>query len=244
MTAMITIFKRECGHYFSSPIAYVLIFLFLVLANICTFILGGFYEREQADLLSFFDFHPWLYLLIVPAIAMRTWSEEHKSGSFELLMTLPIKTSHIMYGKFLAAWVLLGLSLFLTFPLWLTVNYLGDPDNGTILSTYIGSWLMSGAFLAIGMCMSATTSNQVISFVLTSVICFIFVFAGSPMFLNLIEGFLPNMILDAIASLSFLTHFRDLAKGVIGLDNVVYYSLSIVAWLYAAYIVIEHKKTR
>lgn len=242
MSASLTIFKREFASFFATPVAYIFILIFLVMSGVFTFLFGGFYERGQADLLSFFDFHPWLYLFLVPAIAMRAWSEERKSGSIELLMTLPITTMQIMLGKFFAAWAILGLCLLLTFPLWLTVNYLGNPDNGIIVAAYLGSWLMSGAFLAVGICMSATTRNQVIAFILAIVICFVFVLAGSPVIINMFQPWAPNMLIDAIAALSFLTHFQNIAKGVITLNDVMFYFLSIAVWLYAGYVIIEQKK--
>jgi ABC-2 type transport system permease protein len=212
------------------------------MSGVFTFLFGEFYERGQADLLSFFDFHPWLYLFLVPAIAMRTWSEERKSGSIELIMTLPITTMQIMLGKFFAAWAILGLCLLMTFPLFVTVNYLGAPDNGVILAAYLGSWLMSGTFLAVGICMSATTRNQVVAFISAIVICFVFVLAGSPVVIDLFQMWAPNIIVDAIAGLSFLTHFQNMAKGVIVLNDVLFYVLSIAVWLFAAYVVIEQKK--
>ncbi len=242
MSATITVFKREFASFFATPVAYIFILIFLVMSGVFTFSFGGFYERGQADLLSFFNFHPWLYLFLVPAIAMRTWSEERKSGSIELLMTLPLTTRQIIFGKFFAAWAVLGLCLLLTFPLWLSVNYLGNPDNGIILAAYIGSWLMSGAFLAVGVCMSATTRNQVVAFILAIVICFIFVLTGSPVVIDMFQSWAPNILIDAIAGLSFLTHFQNMAKGVISLHDVMFYLLSISAWLYAGYLVIEQKK--
>ncbi|GAB54419.1 ABC-2 type transport system permease protein [Glaciecola punicea ACAM 611] len=242
MSATLTIFKREFASFFATPVAYIFILIFLVMSGVFTFLFGEFYERGQADLLSFFDFHPWLYLFLVPAIAMRTWSEERKSGSIELIMTLPITTMQIMLGKFFAAWAILGLCLLMTFPLFVTVNYLGAPDNGVILAAYLGSWLMSGAFLAVGICMSATTRNQVVAFISAIVICFVFVLAGSPVVIDLFQMWAPNIIVDAIAGLSFLTHFQNMAKGVIVLNDVLFYVLSIAVWLFAAYVVIEQKK--
>ena len=165
MHAVRTIFERELRAYFTTPLAYVFIVIFLALTGSLTFFLGGFFERGQADLAPFFLFHPWLYLFLVPAIAMRLWAEERRSGTIELLMTLPTTTFAAVLGKFLAAWVFAGIALLLTFPMWLTVNWLGDPDNGVILVSYLGSWLMAGAFIAIGACVSALTKNQVIAFV-------------------------------------------------------------------------------
>src|SRR5215470_4532708 len=185
------IMRRELASYFATPLAYVFILIFLVLANAFTFYLGGFYERGQADLAPFFNFHPWLYLFLVPALSMRLWSEERKSGSIELLTTLPVSLWEAVLGKFLAAWCIAGLALALTFPMWITVNYLGQPDNGSILAAYAGSLLMAGGFLAIGSCLSAATRNQVIAFIFTDVVCFGFLLAGFPLVLGLFEGWAP-----------------------------------------------------
>lgn len=242
MGMVTAVYNRELSSFFATPVAYVFITIFLILSGVFTFFIGGFYERGQADLLPFFNFHPWLYLFLVPAIAMRIWSEERKSGSIELLMTLPISTLQAVLGKFLAAWSVLGLSLLLTFPLWLTVNFLGNPDNGVIIAAYIGSWLMAGAFLAIGMCMSALTKNQIIAFILAVVICFIFVVSGSNIVLDAFKDWAPSIVIDTIASFSFLTHFEAMAKGVIALNDVGYYLISIAVWLYASLLIIEHKK--
>jgi ABC-2 type transport system permease protein len=236
------LFRREFASFFATPVAYVFIAIFLILSGIFAFFIGSLYERGQADLLPFFNFHPWLYLFLVPAIAMRTWSEERKSGSIELLMTLPISTLQAMLGKFLAAWAVLGLSLLLTFPLWLTVNYLGSPDNGIIIAAYIGSWLMAGAFLAIGICMSALTKNQVVAFILAVVVCFIFVVSGSGIVLDAFKGWAPSIVLDTIASFSFLSHFESMAKGVIALNDVGYFLIQMAIWLYAGLLIIEQKK--
>ncbi|MEK9823302.1 MAG: ABC transporter permease subunit, partial [Gammaproteobacteria bacterium] len=205
---MTVILKRELRSYFATPIAYVFIMIFLVLSSVFTFYLGNFFERQQADLIPFFSFHPWLYLFLVPAISMRLWSEERKTGTLELLMTLPVSRRDIVIGKFLAAWLFAGLALVLTFPLWVTVNYLGDPDNGVIFASYLGSWLMAGGFLAIGSCMSALTRSQVIAFVLCGFVSLLFVMAGFPLVLDAFKGWVPLLLLDAVASLSFLTHFN------------------------------------
>ena len=236
------ILRRELSAYFATPVAYVFIIIFLVLAGAFTFYLGGFYERGQADLLPFFNFHPWHYLFLVPALSMRLWAEERKSGSIELLMTLPVTRSEAVLGKFLAAWLFIAIALVLTFPVWLTVNYLGAPDNGAILTGYLGSLLMAGAFLAIGSCISATTRNQVIAFILTVMICFGFLLAGFPMVLDVFSSWAPAFLVDAIASLSFLTHFDALSKGVIELRDLVYFLLVIGAWLTANAIVLDMKK--
>ncbi|MDU0354394.1 ABC transporter permease subunit [Paraglaciecola aquimarina] len=236
------LYRREFSSFFASPVAYVFIGIFLVLSGVFAFFIGGFYERGQADLLPFFNFHPWLYLFLVPAIAMRSWSEERKSGSIELLMTLPISTWQAMLAKHLAAWSVLGLSLLLTFPLWVTVNYLGDPDNGIIVAAYIGSWLMAGAFLSIGLCMSALTKNQVVAFILSVVVCFLFVVSGSNIVLDAFKAWSPALVIDTVASFSFLTHFQAMAKGVIALDDVGYFLLVTVCWLFAGLVLIEQKK--
>jgi ABC-2 type transport system permease protein len=236
------IMRRELASYFTTPVAYVFIVIFLVLAGAFTFYLGGFFERGQADLLPFFNFHPWLYLFLVPSLSMRLWSEERKSGSIELLMTLPLRRSEAVLGKFLAAWLFTAIALTLTFPIWLTVNYLGAPDNGAILTAYLGSLLMAGGFLAIGACISATTRNQVIAFILTVVVCFAFLLAGFPLVLDLFSGWAPRFLVEAIASLSFLTHFESLSRGVIELRDVLYFALVMAAWLTANAIVLDMKK--
>lgn len=236
------IFKRELSSYFATPVAYVFIVIFLIMSGALTFYLGNFYERGQADLVPFFQFHPWLYLFLVPAIAMRLWAEERKSGSIELLMTLPISVGESVMGKYIAAWVFIGIALLLTFPVWLTVNYLGNPDNGVIFAAYIGSFLMAGGFLAIGSCISAMTKNQVIAFIITVVICFLFLLAGTSLVLNFFKVWIPQNIVDAVASLSFLTHFTSIAKGVIDLRDIIYFVSLIGLWLYANALIVEIKK--
>jgi len=170
--------RRELASYFATPVAYVFIIIFLVFTGLCTFYLGGLFERGQADLLALFKFLPWMYLFLVPAVSMRLWAEEHKTGSIELLLTQPVTTWQAVLGKFLAAWIFIGIALALTFPTWITVNYLGDPDNGAALAGYIGAFIMAGAFLAVGSCMSALTNNQVIAFVLAFVVCALATLAG------------------------------------------------------------------
>ena len=239
MGAIRIIAGRELRSYFATPLAYVFIVIFLAMMGVFTFYLGGFYERGQADLTPFFNFHPWLYLFLVPAIAMRLWAEERKSGSIELLMTLPGTMWQAVLGKFLAAWLFIAVALALTFPIWLTVNYLGDPDNGVIVAAYLGSLLMAGGFLAIGACISAANRNQVVAFIVTVVICFLFMLAGFPLVLNFFSGWLPTAGLDAISGLSFLTHFNSLSKGVLDIRDVLYFLLVIAAWLYANAIVLD-----
>jgi ABC-2 type transport system permease protein len=242
MNTVAALFRRELRSYFATPVAYVFIVIFLILMGTFTFYLGGFYERGQADLAPFFNYHPWLYLFLVPAIAMRLWAEERKTGSVELLMTLPITPWQAVLGKYLAAWAFTGIALVLTFPIWVTVNFLGDPDNGAILAAYVGSFLMAGGFLAIGSCLSATTRNQVIAFVITVVVCFGFLLSGFPLVLDLFSGWAPQPIIDGIASLSSLTHFANISKGVIDFRDLWYFGLLIGAFLYANTIVLQWKQ--
>jgi ABC-2 type transport system permease protein len=238
----INIMRRELTGYFATPVAYVFLVIFLVMTGVFTFYLGNFYERGFADLDPFFRFHPWLYLFLVPAISMRLWAEERRSGTIELLFTLPLTTAAAVLGKFLAAWLFIGLALVLTIPMWFTANYLGSPDNGVILAAYVGSWLMAGGFLAIGSCMSALTRNQVVAFILSVVVCFLFLLSGLPMVMNLFKGWAPQVILDGIAGLSFFKHFADISKGVIDLRDLVYFVLVIGFWLIANTVILELKK--
>jgi ABC-2 type transport system permease protein len=242
MKNTIAIFKRELRGYFATPVAYVFIVIFLFLTGIFTFYIGGFYERGQADLEPFFRFHPWLYLFLIPAISMRLWSEERKTGTIELLMTLPITLGEAVLGKFLAAWCFTAIALALTFPMWITANYLGDPDNTVIFFGYLGSLLMAGGFLAIGSCISALTKNQVIAFVISVVICFFMILSGYSIVLDFFSAWAPQPILDAVSSFSFLTHFDSIKKGVIDARDVVYFASLIAFWLYANTLAINVKK--
>lgn len=242
MKVVNALFRRELQSYFATPVAYVFIVIFLVLMGTFSFYFGGFYEQGQADLRSFFNFHPWLYLFLVPAIAMRLWAEERRSGSIEMLLTLPITPWQAVLGKYLAAWAFTAIALALTFPIWVTVNYLGDPDNGVILAAYVGSLLMAGGFLAIGACLSAVTRNQVIAFVLSIVVCFGFLLSGFPLVLDLFSGWAPQVLIDGIASLSFLTHFSNISRGVIDFRDLVFFGLIIGTFLYANTIVLQWKQ--
>ncbi len=242
MNGAVNVLRRELAGYFATPVAYVFLIIFLVMTGIFTFYLGNFYTRGFADLDPFFRFHPWLYLFLVPAIAMRLWAEERRAGTIELLFTLPLTTADAVVGKFMAAWLFVGLALVLTAPMWITVNYLGRPDNGAILAAYIGSWLMAGGFLAIGSCMSALTRNQVVAFILSVVVCFLFLLSGLPMVMNLFNAWAPQIVLDGIASLSFLKHFMDISKGVIDARDLVYFALVIGFWLMANVVILEMKK--
>ena len=242
MTGIAAILQRELKSYFLTPVAYVFIVIFLILSNALTFYLGGFYERGQADLTPFFNFHPWLYLFLAPALSMRLWAEERKSGSIELLMTLPIEPWQAVVGKFLAAWLFTGIALALTVPMWATVNYLGDPDNGVIFAAYLGSLLMAGGFLAVGSCISAATKNQVVAFILSVTACLVLLLASFSLVLDVFSVWAPQVLVDTIASLSFLTHFENISKGVIDARDLVYFGLLIAAMLYANTIVLELKK--
>jgi ABC-2 type transport system permease protein len=236
------IVRRELASYFATPLAYIFIFIFLLVANAFTFYIGGFYERGQADLDSFFGFHPWLYLFLIPALCMKLWAEERNSGTIELLMTQPVTLWDAVLGKYLAAWIFTALAVSLTFPLWITVNYLGSPDNGAILAAYIGSLLLAGGFLAVGSCMSALTRNQVVAFILGVVVCFIFLVAGLQMVLDVFRSWAPQALVDAIASLSFLTHFESIQKGVIDIRDLLYFGMLIALFLWATSIAIELRK--
>ncbi len=236
------ILRRELASYFATPLAYVFILIFLVLANAFTFYLGGFYERGQADLQPFFAFHPWLYLFLIPALSMRLWAEERGSGSIELLMTLPIRTWEAVLGKFLAAWLFTALALALTFPIWITVNYLGSPDNGVIVASYLGSLLLAGGFLAVGSCMSALTRSQVVAFILGVVACFVLLLAGYPLVIGAFQGWAPHALVAAIASLSFLTHFQSITRGVLDARDVLYFAMLIGFFLFTTAVALDLRK--
>ncbi len=242
MRNVLIIAKRELGAYFGTPLAYVFAVIFVALTGAFAFYFGNFFDRGQADLTPFFLYHPWLYLILVPAIAMRLWAEERKTGTIELLMTLPISPWEAVVGKFLAAWAFIGVALILTFPMWITVNLLGNPDNGVILASYLGSFLMAGAFLAIGSAISALTKNQVIAFVVASVICFLFVMSGVEMVQNTARWFLPDFLVQAIASLSFLTHFDKVARGLIDFPTLFFYLSMIGFFLFTNVVIIEQQK--
>ncbi len=236
------ILRRELASYFATPLAYVFILIFLVLANAFTFYVGGFYQSGQADLRPFFMFHPWLYLFLIPALTMKLWAEERKSGSIELLMTLPVRAYEAVLGKFLAAWLFTALALALTFPIWITVNYLGHPDNGVIFASYLGSLLLAGGFLAIGSCMSALTRNQVVAFILGVVACFVLLLAGYPMVLDAFRGWAPETLIEAVASLSLLTHFQSITRGVLEARDVLYFAMLIAFFLFTTTVAVDLRK--
>jgi len=242
MSAVWSIFRREFLAYFATPIALVFLLIFLFSSSAFTFYLGGYFESGQADLGIFFNFHPWLYLFLMSALSMRLWAEERRTGSIELLLSLPAPLWTMVLGKFLAAWAFAGLALALTFPIWLTVNYLGDPDNGVILASYMGSFFMAGAYLAIGCCFSAATRNQVIAFIISALTCFLFTVSGLPIVLDFFSGWAPAEIVNLIASFSFLTHFEAITQGVIDLRDIVFFASLMAVWLTACGIVIDMKR--
>ncbi len=235
---------REWGSYFATPVALVFIVVFLALAGACTFYLGGFFDRGQADLQPFFLYHPWLYLLFVPAVSMRLWAEERKTGTIENLMTLPVSATQAVIGKFTAAWLFTGFALALTFPMWITVNILGAPDNGVIAASYAGSFLMVGAFLAIGSCLSAMTRSQAVAFILAAAACFLFTMSGIDLVLDFFRAWAPEILIETVASFSFLTHFNAVIRGVIELRDAVYFASQIAFWLFANIVIVDLAKAR
>jgi ABC-2 type transport system permease protein len=222
--------KRELGAYFTSPLAYVFIVIFLLLCGFFTFMIGGFFERGEASLVRpFFDWHPWFYLFLVPAVGMRLWAEERRVGTLELLLTMPVTPWQAIVGKFLASWLFLALALFLTFPVVITVNYLGDPDNGVIFCAYVGSWLMAGAYLAISCLTSAMTRAQVVSFIIAVVVCFFLILCGFPPVVRFLEGWASPAFVDFVASFSVITHFEGFQKGVLDSRDVLFF-LSVIGF--------------
>jgi ABC-2 type transport system permease protein len=237
-----TITKRELGGYFTSPIAYVFLIIFLLLTGFFTFTIGNFFERGEASLVSFFTWHPWLYLFLVPAVGMRLWSEERRLGTMELLLTMPITTWQAIIGKFLASWLFLALALALTFPVWITVNWLGSPDNGIIAAGYVGSLFLAGAYLAISCMTSALTRNQVISFILSVVICLFFILAGYTPVTDLLTRFANPVVVDIIAAFSVMTHFEGFQRGVIDLRDFVFFASVIGFALFTTGVIIRSQR--
>lgn len=237
------IMRRELASYFATPLAYIFLLIFLVLANLFTFYLGQFFERGQADLNPFFTYHPWLFLFLIPAVSMRLWADERRTGSIELLMTLPVTLWQAVVGKFLAAWAFTVLALALTFPLWITVNYLGSPDNGAIFAAYIGSTLLAAGFLSIGSLASALTRNPVVAFIVGIAACFAFLVAGFPLVLDAFRGWAPQALVDAVAALGFLTHYEAISKGVIDIRDLIYFALLITWFLLATVVVLDVRKS-
>ena len=235
-----TIAKRELSAYFASPVAYVFIVIFLLLAGFFTFMAGGFFERNQASLISFFLWHPWLYLFLVPAVGMRLWSEERRMGTMELLLTMPITTWQAILGKFLASWAFLALALLCTFPVIITVNYLGNPDNGVIFAGYVGSLLLAGSYLAISCMTSALTRNQVISFILSVVISLFLILAGWPPVTRLLDQISEDpRLVEAVSAFSVMTHFEGFQRGVLDSRDIVFFLALIVFSLFTTSVIIR-----
>ncbi|MGD0597940.1 MAG: ABC transporter permease [Sedimentisphaerales bacterium] len=241
MSGFKAVFKRELKSYFTTPIAYVFLVVFLFFSGYLTF-KNGFFEIRQADMTAFFVNMPLLFAFLVPATAMRLWAEERKTGSIELLFTLPITVMQAVLGKFFAAWVFLLIALALTFPMVITVFYLGQPDLGLIITGYLGSILMAGGFLAVGCFFSALSKNQVISFVLSVVACAVLVFAGVPTTMNYLSTFLPAGLVTAVGNMSFETHFESIQKGVLEFRDISYFLFLIVGWVAACAVVLEERK--
>jgi ABC-2 type transport system permease protein len=233
--------RRELAAYFATPVASVFIVIFLVLAGALTFTLGNFFGRGQADLIPFFSFVPWLFLFLVPALTMRLWAEERRLGTIELLLTLPLPQWQAVLGKFLAAWAFCGIALALTFPLWLTVNALGRPDNGVILSGYVGCLLVAGAYLSIGAAVSASTRNQVVAFVLAVALCFLFGAAGSPVVTEFLDTRIPQLA-EAARAVSVSDRFSGFTRGVIALRDIVFFGSFMAFFLFANAVILEHRK--
>ena len=242
MRPFFAILRREFAAFFATPLAYVFVAIFLALSGVFNFYLGGFFDRGQADLQPFFVYHPWLYLVLVPALSMRLWAEERDTGSIELLLTLPVTLKQTVLAKFMAGWLFCGMALLMTFPLWITVNYLGDPDNGVIVAAYIGSWLLAANYLAIGCCMSALTPNQVIAFILTAVICFLFIMSGHELVIGVFTSWAPTAIVDAVSSIGFLPHFNSSMRGVLAFADLFYYLLFVLVWLLGTALAIQLKQ--
>ena len=236
------VFKRELAAYFATPVAYVFLVVYLALSGYFTWYLGNYYDTDQADLQTFFGFHPWLYLALIPAISMRLWAEERRGGTIELLLTLPVSMGQAVTGKFLAAWAFTGIALALTFTEWITVGYLGNPDHGVIFASYLGSLLMAGGFLAIGACISAVTKNQVIAFVLSLAVCLLFILSGFPGVINVVSAVAPEAVVDAVRSFSFLTHFNGITRGVIQFRDLLFFTSLIAFFLYANAVIVALKK--
>jgi ABC-2 type transport system permease protein len=234
-----TISKREVAGFFASPVAYVFIVIFLLLTGFFAFMVSGFFERGQANLQAFFAWHPWLYLFLVPAVGMRMWSEERRLGTIELLLTMPITPWQAIVGKFLASWLILALALALTFPIVITVNYLGHPDNGVILASYAGSLLLAGAYLSVSAMTSAMTRNQVVSFIVSLVICLFLIIAGWPPVTNLVTQWASPWFVETIASFSVMTHFDSIQKGVIDSRDVLFFLSVTVFCLFATSVIIR-----
>jgi gliding motility-associated transport system permease protein len=233
--------KRELGSYFTSPVAYVFLVIFLLLTGFFTFTAGQFFERGEASLAAFFGWHPWLYLVLVPAAGMRLWAEERRAGTLELLMTMPLTPWQAIVGKFAASWAFLGIALALTFPVVLTVNVLGSPDNGIIFAGYLGSLLMAGSYLAVTCLTSAMTRNQVVAFILSVVVCLFLILVGFNPVTDLMVRWASPAFIDTVAAFSVVTHFDGFQKGVIDGRDLAYF-LSVIGFsLFATGVVLRNR---
>ena len=243
MSPVRTILRRELRSYFATPIAYVFLIIFLLFLNLFAFQIGRIYESGQSELSAFFTFHPWLYLIFIPAVSMRFWAEERNSGSIELLLTQPVTLWQAVIAKFLAGWIFVAIALALTFPIWITINYLGSPDNGTIFASYLGSFFMAGAYLAIGSFMSALTRSQVIAFILSFLVCFLLVMAGFPLVMDWVRDWAWPWLVDGLGALSIYSHFENIIKGVLDLRDVLYFALLGAFFLLASAAVLDARKS-
>jgi ABC-2 type transport system permease protein len=241
MCRAIQVSKRELISYFQTPVAYVFAIVFLIASGALTFYLSNYFERGIADLQPFFMWLPWLFLFVVPAISMRLWAEEQRIGTIEFLATLPVRWWDLVVGKFLASWLFLTLTILCTTPIWITANYLGNPDNGVIFTSYLASILMAGAYLAIGSAASAFTRNQIIAFILGLSICLVFVMSGYPLVLKFLNGWIADFIINIISSMSFLSNFEEITSGVVELQNIIFFLSSIVFWLFITKIALAYK---
>jgi ABC-2 type transport system permease protein len=239
MKPIVTIAKRELSGYFASPVAFVFIVIFLLLSGFFSFMVAGFFERGQANLETFFVWHPWLYLFLVPAVGMRMWSEERRLGTIELLLTMPVTPWQAIVGKFIAAWAVIGLALGLTFPMWITVNYLGNPDNGVIFASYVGSFLMGGAYLAITAMTSAMTRNQVVAFIVSVVLSLFLILAGFPPVTNMLIQWAKPWLVEGIAAFSVMTHFESIQKGVLDSRDILFFLSVIVFSLFTTSVIVR-----
>jgi ABC-2 type transport system permease protein len=237
-----SIIRRELGGYFGSPVAYVFITIFLILCGFFTFYVSSLYEDGQAELRAFFQWHPWIYLFLVPAVGMRLWSDERRTRTIELILTLPVTLFQIILGKFIAAWIFIGIALVLTFPLVLTVIYLGDPDLGAIVSTYFGSFLVAGAYLSVGSMTSAMTKNQVISFILSVMVCLFLVLAGWSPVLQILSGWAPVWLIDVVSGFSVMPHFASMERGVLDLRDIFYFLSIIFFMLFANGLILQNRR--
>ncbi len=244
MSSFYPILKRELKGYFATPVAYVFIVIFLFINALFTFQLGRFFEMNQATLTGFFMWHPWLYLFLIPAVSMRLWAEERKSGTIELLLTQPVTLAAAVLAKFLAAWAFIAIALILTLPIVFTVAWLGDPDLGVVFVSYVGSFLMAGAFLSIGIFTSALSKDQAVSFIISLVISLIFVLAGFDVIIDFFSAWAPEWLLAAVSSMGFLTHHMSIMKGIVSFQDVLFYLSLTAGWLTACGFVLEAKKAQ